>query len=104
MLAMISSSLMIFVDRLFLSRFDPIALNAAATGGIAYYIFLVLPTLLFVGLEKQGADVAWAIVAGMSVLHFLIYLCRYRSGGWRAHSHFLGSRLTAYAAQDKPPS
>lgn len=43
MLAMLSTTLMIFVDRLFLARFDPTALNAAATGGMAYYIFLVLP-------------------------------------------------------------
>lgn len=43
MLAMISSTLMMFVDRLFLSRYDPLALNAAASSGIAYYMFLVLP-------------------------------------------------------------
>ena len=42
MVAMISSTLMMFVDRLFLSRFDPIALNAAVSGRMAYYIFLVL--------------------------------------------------------------
>ncbi len=43
MLAMLSTSLMVFVDRLFLARFNPIALNAAASAGMAYYIFLVLP-------------------------------------------------------------
>ena len=43
MLAMISSSLMIFIDRLFLAKYHSIILNAAASGGIAYYIFLVLP-------------------------------------------------------------
>lgn len=43
MIAMASSSLMLFVDRLFLSRFHLLALNAAASGGMAYYIFLVLP-------------------------------------------------------------
>ena len=43
MLAMVSSTFMIFVDRVFLSRYGPTALNAAASGGVAYYIFLVLP-------------------------------------------------------------
>lgn len=43
MIGMMSSTLMMFADRLFLSRFDPMALNAAASGGIAYYMFLVMP-------------------------------------------------------------
>jgi len=43
MLAMVSSTLMMFVDRLFLSRFEPSALNAAVSGGMAYFIFLVFP-------------------------------------------------------------
>jgi MATE family multidrug resistance protein len=43
MIGLISSTLMMFVDRLFLAWFDPLALNAAASGGMAYYIFLVIP-------------------------------------------------------------
>lgn len=43
MLGLISSTLMLFVDRLFLAHFDPLALNAAASAGIAYYMFLVVP-------------------------------------------------------------
>lgn len=43
MVGLISSSFMMFIDRLFLAQFDPLALNAAATAGIAYYIFLVIP-------------------------------------------------------------
>lgn len=43
MAAFISTSFMMFVDRLFLAHFDPMTLNAAASAGIAYYIFLVVP-------------------------------------------------------------
>lgn len=43
MIGLMSSTLMMFADRLFLARFDPMALNAAASGGIAYYMFLVMP-------------------------------------------------------------
>lgn len=43
MLGLISSTLMIFTDRLFLAHLDPLALNAAASGGMAYYMFLVIP-------------------------------------------------------------
>lgn len=43
MIGLISSTLMMFIDRLFLAHFDPLALNAAASGGIAYYMFLVIP-------------------------------------------------------------
>lgn len=43
MLGLISSTLMIFVDRLFLAHYDPLALNAAACAGTAYYMFLVVP-------------------------------------------------------------
>ncbi len=43
MLGMISTTLMMFVDRLFLARFDPNALNAAASAGMAYLVFLVVP-------------------------------------------------------------
>src|SRR3990167_920891 len=43
MLGMISTTLMMFVDRLFLARFDPHALNASASAGMAYLVFLVIP-------------------------------------------------------------
>lgn len=43
MLGLISATLMMFVDRLFLAWHDPMELNAAANGGLAYYVFLVLP-------------------------------------------------------------
>jgi len=41
MLGMISTSLMMFIDRLFLAQYDPMAMNAAATGGVSYYMFFV---------------------------------------------------------------
>lgn len=43
MLGMISTTLMMFVDRLFLARFHPTALNACASAGMAYLVFLVIP-------------------------------------------------------------
>ncbi len=44
MLGLISSSLMMFVDRLFLAQYDPMAMNAAATGGVSYYMFFIIAT------------------------------------------------------------
>lgn len=43
MIGLVSSTFMMFVDRLFLAQFDPLALNAAASAGLAYWIFLVIP-------------------------------------------------------------
>jgi multidrug resistance protein, MATE family len=43
MIGILSSTVMLFVDRLFLARWNPLALNAAVSGGMAYYIFLVIP-------------------------------------------------------------
>jgi MATE family multidrug resistance protein len=43
MLGMMSTTIMMFVDRLFLAQFDPQALNAAASAGMAYLVFLVIP-------------------------------------------------------------
>lgn len=43
MVGLLSSTLMMFVDRLFLAQWDPLALNSAVTGGLAYYMFLVIP-------------------------------------------------------------
>lgn len=47
-----------------------------------HWVAYVIPTLIFIGLEKQGADVAWAIIAGMSFISALVYLWRYKSGSW----------------------
>lgn len=43
MIGLLSTTLMMFVDRLFLAKWNPLALNAAVTGGIAYFMFLVIP-------------------------------------------------------------
>lgn len=43
MVGLLSSTLMLSVDRLFLSHWNYLALNAAATVGMAYYMFLVIP-------------------------------------------------------------
>lgn len=43
MLGLMSASLMIFFDRLLLSMHSPMALNAGANAGMAYYLFLVIP-------------------------------------------------------------
>ncbi len=43
MIGLLSSTLMFSIDRLFLAHLDPLALNAAVNGGMAYYMFLVIP-------------------------------------------------------------
>lgn len=43
MIGLLSSTCMLFADRLLLARWNPLALNAAVTGGMAYYLFLVIP-------------------------------------------------------------
>lgn len=43
MIGLFATSFMFFVDRLFLAKFDPLALNASASGGMAYWMFLVVP-------------------------------------------------------------
>jgi MATE family multidrug resistance protein len=43
MLGMISTSMMLFVDRIFLAWYSPEVLNASANAGMAYYLFLVIP-------------------------------------------------------------
>lgn len=43
MLGLISTSLMMFCDRLMLSWYSPLSLNAGASGGMANYIFAVVP-------------------------------------------------------------
>lgn len=61
MLSFLSGSLMIFFDRLILSRYTIQALNAAANAGLAVWMFLVIPMLVtsisevFVG-QYHGGD------------------------------------------------
>lgn len=43
MVGLLSSTVMLFVDRLFLARWDPFALNAAVCGSLAYFMFLLIP-------------------------------------------------------------
>jgi len=43
MVGLLSSTAMLFIDRLFLAHWDPLALNAAVIGGMAYYMFLIIP-------------------------------------------------------------
>jgi MATE family multidrug resistance protein len=43
MISLLSTSFMMFVDRLMLSKHSSAELNALVTGGLAYYIFLLLP-------------------------------------------------------------
>jgi multidrug resistance protein, MATE family len=43
MIGLLSSTFMLFADRLLLARWNPMALNAAVTSGMAYYLFLVIP-------------------------------------------------------------
>ena len=60
MLGLLSSSLMIFADRLLLSRFSTAALNACATATMAVYVVLIIPLItagiseVFVG-RNHGA-------------------------------------------------
>lgn len=64
-------------------------LTAAADTRFIFWVSLiihwgayVLPTLLFIGIEHRGVDLAWAIIAGMSILNVVIYLYRYSTGKW----------------------
>lgn len=43
MIGLLSSTAMLFIDRLFLANWDPLALNAAVIAGMAYYMFLIIP-------------------------------------------------------------
>lgn len=43
MIGLLSTTFMLFADRLLLARWDPMALNAAVSGGMAYFMFLVIP-------------------------------------------------------------
>lgn len=43
MIGFLATSFMMFADRFFLAQYDLMALNAASSAGMAYWIFLVLP-------------------------------------------------------------
>jgi MATE family multidrug resistance protein len=74
MVGLLSSTFMMFVDRLFLARWDPLALNAAVTGGMAYFMFLITPmavveiTEVLVGRlngeerQKETGNASWQMV------------------------------------------
>lgn len=49
---------------------------------IINWVAYVVPAFFIIGLGKQGADVAWQIIALYSMLNFAIYLWRYQSGRW----------------------
>lgn len=64
-------------------------LTAAGDSRFVFFVSLfvhwfayVLPTIWFIGVNKGGADIAWGLVAAMSVLSFTIYFWRYLSGAW----------------------
>ncbi|MBI5273935.1 MAG: MATE family efflux transporter [Chlamydiales bacterium] len=54
---------------------------------IVYWIAYAFPTLLLVGWQQGGADIAWGIVAAMSLLNFVMYLWRYKTGAWLKYYH-----------------
>lgn len=60
MIGLLSSSIMMFVDRLILARYSALALNAAATAGMAFWAFAIVPLVcagiseVFVG-RNHGA-------------------------------------------------
>ncbi len=64
-------------------------LTAAGDTRFIFWVSLVIhwgayivPTILFIGMRHGGADTAWAIIAAMSAVHALVYICRYKTGGW----------------------
>lgn len=46
MLGLLSSSFMLFADRLLLSRYSTAALNACATAGMAIYVLMIIPLII----------------------------------------------------------
>jgi MATE family multidrug resistance protein len=74
MIGLLSSTLMMFVDRLFLAKWSPLGLNAAVSGGIAYFMFLVIPMAIVEIVEvlvgrlngeerlKETGSAAWQMV------------------------------------------
>lgn len=51
------------------------------------WIAYLPPTLWFIGLQKGGADIAWGIIVGVTMLNCLLYLWRYLSGRWLTYNH-----------------
>lgn len=49
---------------------------------ISHWVVYIIPVYIFVYVQKNGADVAWMIIAFMSAMNFLAYVWRYRSGKW----------------------
>ena len=60
-----------------------------------HWVAYLLPTAWFVGWGKGGADVAWSIIAGMSILNFGFYFWRYLSGKWLSSFQPTSVELTA---------
>lgn len=83
-------TVMIFTDRLFLSKLRPELMNAAMGGGLtvfmmmSFFIGLTVAALViglrFFGLSPQAG---WVVMVGIFLLFsFFIYL-RYHTGKWR---------------------
>lgn len=51
------------------------------------WIAYVPPTVWFIGWQKGGADIAWAIIVGVTTLTFVLYLWRYLSGNWLCYNN-----------------
>ena len=91
MIGLLSSTLMLFVDRMLLARWNPLALNAAVSGGMAYYMFLVIPmgivevAEVLVGRlngeerQKEIGAAVWQMVWMAAILWPLFYVI-----GWSA--------------------
>ena len=60
---------------------------------IINWVAYVLPAFFLIGLGKNGANIAWMIIALYSILNFCIYLWRYQSGKW-LRSHKLAEAMT----------
>lgn len=60
-------------------------------------VAFLFPVFLLVGIGKNGANVAWMIMAIYSAINFLIYLHRYRSGKWLEKQRKEESRLSINA-------
>jgi len=89
MIGLLSSTVMMFVDRLFLAKWSPLGLNAAVSAGIAYFMFLVIPMAVVEIVEvlvgrlngeersQEAGSAAWQMVlfsVGLLPLFWLISL------------------------------
>ena len=80
MLGLLSSSVMIFIDRILLSRYSIDSMNSAATAGTAFYAFLILPLIIagisevFVG-QYHGHDEHQKMgIAAWQMIWFSIFI------------------------------